>query len=339
MFSKVLIANRGEIACRVIRTCRRLGIRTVAVYSDADADAQHVRQADEAYHIGGPRPQESYLLGDVILEVARQSGAQAVHPGYGFLSENADFADAVEAAGLVFIGPKAASMRKMGSKAGAKELMQAAGVPVVPGYTGADQAPETLQREADRIGYPLMIKAAHGGGGKGMRIVRTAGEFLPALESCQREAANAFGRDRVLLERYVETPRHIEIQVFGDVHGHAIHLGERECSAQRRYQKVLEESPSPFVTPELRAAMGAAAVQAARAIDYVNAGTVEFIVAPDGRFYFMEINTRLQVEHPVTELVTGQDLVEWQLRVAAGDPLPLAQDAVAQLGHAIEVRM
>ncbi|MFC0677885.1 acetyl/propionyl/methylcrotonyl-CoA carboxylase subunit alpha [Lysobacter korlensis] len=339
MFEKILIANRGEIACRVIRTCRRLGIRTVAVYSQADADAQHVRQADEAYCIGGPRPQESYLRGDAIIEVAQRSGAQAIHPGYGFLSENADFADAVEAAGIVFIGPKAASMRKMGSKAGAKELMQAAGVPVVPGYTGEDQSPDLLHREADRIGYPLMIKAAHGGGGKGMRIVRSSEEFIASLESCQREARNAFGRDRVLLERYVEKPRHIEIQVFGDAHGHAIHLNERECSAQRRYQKVLEESPSAFLTPQLRAAMGEAAVMAARAIDYVNAGTVEFIVGQDGDFYFMEINTRLQVEHPVTEMVTGLDLVEWQLRVAAGQPLPLAQDAIAQRGHAIEVRL
>ena len=339
MFSKILIANRGEIACRVIRTCRRLGIRTVAVYSDADADAQHVRLADEAVHIGGARPQESYLRGDAILDAALRTGAQAIHPGYGFLSENADFADAVEAAGVVFIGPKAASMRKMGSKAGAKQLMQAAGVPVVPGYTGEDQSPELLQREADAIGYPLMIKAAHGGGGKGMRIVRASTEFLPNLESCQREARNAFGRDRVLLERYVEQPRHIEIQIFGDGFGNVIHLNERECSAQRRYQKVLEESPSPFLTPELRAAMGAAAVQAGRAIDYQNAGTVEFIVGQDGRFYFMEINTRLQVEHPVTEYVTGLDLVEWQLRVAAGEPLPLAQDAIARHGHAIEVRL
>ncbi|UTA52723.1 acetyl/propionyl/methylcrotonyl-CoA carboxylase subunit alpha [Lysobacter soli] len=338
-FDKILVANRGEIACRVIRTCRRLGIRTVAVYSEADADAQHVRQADEAWPIGGPRPQDSYLRGDAIIEVALKSGAQAVHPGYGFLSENADFADAVEAAGIAFIGPKAASMRKMGSKAGAKELMQAAGVPVVPGYTGEDQSPERLQREADAIGYPLMIKAAHGGGGKGMRIVRASGEFAANLQSCQREAANAFGRDRVLLERYVEKPRHIEIQVFADTHGHAIHLNERECSAQRRYQKVLEESPSPFLTPQLRAAMGEAAVLAARSIDYVNAGTVEFIVGQDGGFYFMEINTRLQVEHPVTEMVTGLDLVEWQLRVAAGDALPLAQDAIAQNGHAIEVRL
>ena len=339
MFSSVLIANRGEIACRVIRTCRRLGIRTVAVYSDADADAQHVRLADEAHHIGGARPQESYLRGDAILEVAKASGAQAIHPGYGFLSENADFAEAVEAAGIVFIGPKAGSMRKMGSKAGAKELMQAAGVPVVPGYTGEDQSPDLLQREADAIGYPLMIKAAHGGGGKGMRIVRSSAEFLPNLESCQREARNAFGRDRVLLERYVEHPRHIEIQIFGDAHGEVIHLNERECSAQRRYQKVLEESPSPFLTPALRAAMGAAAVQAGHAIDYQNAGTVEFIVGQDGGFYFMEINTRLQVEHPVTECTTGLDLVEWQLRIAAGAPLPLAQDAIPQRGHAIEVRL
>ena len=344
MFSKILIANRGEIACRVIRTCRRLGIRTVAVFSDVDADAQHVRQADEAYLIGGPRPNESYLRGDAILAVAIQSGAEAIHPGYGFLSENADFADAVEAAGVVFIGPKAASMRKMGSKAGAKELIAAAGVPVVPGYTGEDQSPGTLSREAAKIGFPLMIKAAHGGGGKGMRIVHRLEEFIAQLESCQREASNAFGRDRVLLERYVQAPRHIEIQVFGDDHGSVIHLNERECSAQRRYQKVLEESPSPFLTSELRAAMGAAAVKAARAIDYVNAGTVEFIVAPDahgkpGEFFFMEINTRLQVEHPVTELTTGQDLVEWQLRVAAGQPLPLAQAEVPQLGHAIEVRL
>lgn len=339
MFEKILIANRGEIACRVIRTCRRLGIRTVAVYSQADADAQHVRLADEAWPIGGPRPIESYLRGDAIIEVARQSGAQAIHPGYGFLSENADFADAVEDAGLVFIGPKAASMRKMGSKAGAKELMHAAGVPVVPGYTGEDQDPQTLQHEADAIGYPLMIKAAHGGGGKGMRIVRNSDEFMANLRSCQREAAGAFGRDRVLLERYVERPRHIEIQVFADAHGHAIHLNERECSAQRRYQKVLEESPSPFLTTDLREAMGAAAVLAARAIDYVNAGTVEFIVGQDGGFYFMEINTRLQVEHPVTEMVTGLDLVEWQLRVAAGEALPLPQDAIAQNGHAIEVRL
>jgi 3-methylcrotonyl-CoA carboxylase alpha subunit len=339
MFEKVLIANRGEIACRVIRTCRRLGIRTVAVYSEADAGAQHARLADEAWPIGGARPQESYLCGERIIEVARRTGAQAIHPGYGFLSENADFAEAVEAAGLVFIGPKAASMRKMGSKAGAKQLMASHGVPVVPGYTGEDQDPARLRKEADAVGYPLMIKAAHGGGGKGMRIVRSPDEFAAALESCQREASGAFGRDRVLLERYVEEPRHIEIQVFADSHGQVIHLGERECSAQRRYQKVIEESPSPFLTPELRQRMGAAAVAAARAIDYVNAGTVEFIVGPQGDFHFMEINTRLQVEHPVTEMVTGLDLVEWQLRVAAGEPLPLAQEDVRHQGHAIEVRL
>ncbi|HMM26069.1 MAG TPA: acetyl-CoA carboxylase biotin carboxylase subunit, partial [Pseudoxanthomonas mexicana] len=339
MFSKILIANRGEIACRVIRTCRRLGIRTVAVYSEADADAQHVRQADEAYLIGGPRPADSYLRGDAVIAAAKEAGAEAIHPGYGFLSENADFADAVAAAGLVFIGPSGASMRKMGSKAGAKELMAAAGVPVVPGYTGEDQSPNMLAREAARIGFPLMIKAAHGGGGKGMRVVHRLEDFIAQLESCQREAANAFGRDRVLLERYVASPRHIEIQVFADAHGHTLHLNERECSAQRRYQKVLEESPSPFLTPALRAAMGDAAVKAAQAIDYVNAGTVEFIVDPDGQFYFMEINTRLQVEHPVTELVTGLDLVEWQLRVAASEALPLAQEDIRQQGHAIEVRL
>ncbi len=339
VFSKILIANRGEIACRVIRTCRRLGIRTVAVYSEADADAQHVRQADEAYLIGGPRPADSYLRGDAVIAAAKEAGAEAIHPGYGFLSENADFADAVAAAGLVFIGPSGASMRKMGSKAGAKELMAAAGVPVVPGYTGEDQSPNMLAREAARIGFPLMIKAAHGGGGKGMRVVHRLEDFIAQLESCQREAANAFGRDRVLLERYVASPRHIEIQVFADAHGHTLHLNERECSAQRRYQKVLEESPSPFLTPALRAAMGDAAVKAAQAIDYVNAGTVEFIVDPDGQFYFMEINTRLQVEHPVTELVTGLDLVEWQLRVAASEALPLTQDDIRQQGHAIEVRL
>ncbi|KAF1704985.1 acetyl/propionyl/methylcrotonyl-CoA carboxylase subunit alpha [Pseudoxanthomonas kaohsiungensis] len=339
MFEKILIANRGEIACRVIRTCRRLGIASVAVYSEADAAALHVRLADEAYCIGGPAPADSYLRGDAVIQAALDSGAQAIHPGYGFLSENAAFAEAVAAAGLVFIGPGAGSMRRMGSKAGAKQLMAQAGVPVVPGYNGEDQALATLSREAARTGFPLMVKAAHGGGGKGMRVVHRLEDFVPALESCQREALGAFGRDRVLLERYVSSPRHIEIQVFGDTHGNVIHLNERECSAQRRYQKVLEESPSPFLTPQLRQAMGEAAVLAARAIDYVNAGTVEFIVDPDGAFYFMEINTRLQVEHPVTEMVTGLDLVEWQLRVAAGEPLPLAQAQVPQQGHAIEVRL
>ncbi len=339
MFTKILIANRGEIACRIIRSCRQFGIRSVAVYSDADAKAQHVKQADEAIYIGGSIPSESYLCGDKIIEAARKTGAQAIHPGYGFLSENADFAEAVEAAGIRFIGPKANSMRKMGSKAGAKDLMSAHGVPVVPGYTGENQEPSHLLMEADRIQYPLMIKAAHGGGGKGMRIVRSHDEFLANLESCQREAKNAFGRDRVLLEKYIEQPRHIEIQVFADSQGNTIHLNERECSAQRRYQKVIEESPSPFLTAERRKQMGDAAVQAAKAIDYVNAGTVEFIVGADGDFYFMEINTRLQVEHPVTEMVTGLDLVEWQLRVAAGETLPRTQNEIKTHGHAIEVRL
>jgi 3-methylcrotonyl-CoA carboxylase alpha subunit len=342
MFERVLIANRGEIACRIIRTCRRLGIHTIAVYSEADATAQHVRLADEAWPIGGPRPVDSYLRGDAIVEVAKKSGAQAIHPGYGFLSENADFVEAVESAGIVFIGPSADSMKKMGSKAGAKDLMSAHKVPVVPGYTGEDQNPQTLAREAQRIGFPLMIKAAHGGGGKGMRIVRSLEEFAPSLESCQREAKNAFGRDRVLLERYIETPRHIEFQIFGDKHGNIIHLNERECSAQRRYQKVLEETPSPFVTPDLRTRMGDAAIAAGRALDYVNAGTVEFIVAPSGEFFFMEINTRLQVEHPVTEMTLHLDLVELQLRVAAGDAIPgslLRNKSIPQDGHAIELRL
>lgn len=342
MFKRILIANRGEIACRVIRTCRRLGIGTVAVFSEADARAQHVRQADLGVPIGGPRPAESYLRGEAIIAAALATGAEAIHPGYGFLSENADFADAVKAAGLVFIGPSGDSMRRMGSKAGAKELMAARGVPVVPGYTGEDQDPAHLAREAERIGFPLMIKAAYGGGGKGMRIVRSAAEFGASLESCQREAKNAFGRDRVLLERYIEHPRHIEFQIFGDTHGNIVHLNERECSAQRRYQKVLEETPSPFVTPELRARMGEAAVLAGRALDYVNAGTVEFIVGADRSFHFMEINTRLQVEHPITEQVLGLDLVELQLRVAAGEPLPESLRTgtpLPQHGHAIEVRL
>jgi 3-methylcrotonyl-CoA carboxylase alpha subunit len=337
----VLIANRGEIACRIIRTLRRLGLRSIAVYSEADADAQHVRLADMAVPIGGPRPQDSYLRGAAIIAAAQACGAQAIHPGYGFLSENADFAEAVTQAGLIYIGPSAASTRRMGSKAGAKTLMAAHGVPVVPGYTGEDQDAASLAREAARIGYPLMIKAAYGGGGKGMRIVRSADEFAAALASCQREAQGAFGNARVLVERYIEHPRHIEFQIFGDQHGHVVHLNERECSAQRRYQKVMEETPSPFLTPELRARMGAAAIAAGKALDYCNAGTVEFIVDPQGGFYFMELNARLQVEHPITEWTLGLDLVELQLRVAAGEPLPdaLLDGAPAQNGHAIELRL
>jgi 3-methylcrotonyl-CoA carboxylase alpha subunit len=344
MFQRVLIANRGEIACRVIRTCRRLGIHTIAVYSEADKDAQHVRQADEAWPIGGPRPADSYLRGDAILEVARKSGAQAVHPGYGFLSENTAFARACTEAGIVFIGPRPESIDAMGSKAAAKALMEKHAVPLVPGYHGDNQDAAHLAEQAGKTGFPLMIKAASGGGGKGMRIVRNATEFADALASAQRESASSFGDSRVILERYVEHPRHIEFQVFGDTHGNVIHLHERECSAQRRYQKVLEETPSASLDPAQRKAMGEAAVAAARAVDYVGAGTVEFIVArqPDGRpgeFFFMEMNTRLQVEHPVTEMTLGLDLVEWQLRVAAGQPLPLRQDQVHAHGHAIEVRL
>ncbi|KRE95020.1 3-methylcrotonyl-CoA carboxylase [Frateuria sp. Soil773] len=339
MFERVLIANRGEIACRVIRTCRRLGIHTVAVYSEADKDAQHVRLADEAWPIGGPRPADSYLRGDAILDAAKRSGAQAIHPGYGFLSENTAFARACAEAGIAFIGPRPESIDAMGSKAQAKALMEKHDVPLVPGYHGENQEADFLAAQAAKTGFPLMIKAAAGGGGKGMRIVRGAAEFADALASAQREAASSFGDTRVILERYVEHPRHIEFQVFGDTHGRVIHLNERECSAQRRYQKVLEETPSPFLTPERRKAMGEAAVAAAKAVDYVGAGTVEFIVAQDGEFFFMEMNTRLQVEHPVTELTLGLDLVEWQLRVAAGEPLPLDQEQVRAHGHAIEVRL
>jgi len=339
MFERILIANRGEIACRVIRTCRRLGIRTVAVYSEADANAQHVRLADEAWPIGGPRPADSYLRGDAIIEVAKKTGAQAIHPGYGFLSENTGFARACADAGIVFIGPRPESIDAMGSKAAAKALMEKHGVPLVPGYHGENQDPAHLAEQAAKTGFPLMIKAAAGGGGKGMRIVRDAEAFAEALASAQREAASAFGDTRVILERYVEHPRHIEFQVFGDTHGHVIHLNERECSAQRRYQKVLEETPSPFLDMASRARMGEAAVAAAQAVGYVGAGTVEFIVAQDGEFFFMEMNTRLQVEHPVTEETLGLDLVEWQLRIAAGGYLPLAQGDVQARGHAIEVRL
>jgi 3-methylcrotonyl-CoA carboxylase alpha subunit len=339
MFTKILIANRGEIACRVIQTCRRLGISTVAVYSDADANARHVQLADEAWHIGGARPTDSYLRGHRIIEVARANGAQAIHPGYGFLSENADFARAVEAARLTFIGPQPAAIDAMGSKSAAKALMEKAGVPVVPGYHGNNQDPAFLARQATDTGYPLLIKAVAGGGGKGMRLVNSPDEFMAQLEAAKREAKNAFGDDAVLLERFVKSPHHIEFQVFGDTHGNFVHLYERECSIQRRHQKILEETPSPFLDGAMREAMGEAAVAAARAIDYRGAGTIEFIVGEDRLFFFMEMNTRLQVEHPITEMITGEDLVEWQLRVAAGEPLPLSQEAVAHRGHAIEVRL
>ena len=339
MFDKILIANRGEIACRVAATARRLGVRTVAVYSDADAQARHVRACDEAVHVGGAAARDSYLRWERILEAARATGAQAIHPGYGFLSENEDFAQACADAGLVFIGPPPSAIRDMGSKAAAKTLMERAGVPLVPGYHGADNDPALLAREADRIGYPVLIKASAGGGGRGMRRVERADDFAAALASCQREAQASFGDDHVLVERYVTRPRHIEIQVFADAQGHAVYLFERDCSVQRRHQKVLEEAPAPGMTDERRAQMGAAAVAAARAVGYVGAGTVEFIAEQDGRFYFMEMNTRLQVEHPVTEAVTGLDLVEWQLRVAAGEPLPLSQEQLAIRGHAIEARI
>jgi 3-methylcrotonyl-CoA carboxylase alpha subunit len=343
MFTKILIANRGEIACRVAATARRLGVKTVAVYSDADASAKHVAVCDEAAHIGGSAPKDSYLQWQRILDAARATGAQAVHPGYGFLSENEDFAQACADAGLVFIGPPASAIKAMGLKAESKQLMEKAGVPLVPGYHGADQDGALLKREADRIGYPVLIKASAGGGGKGMRAVEQAADFDAALASCKREAINSFGDDAVLIEKYVQRPRHIEIQVFGDTHGNYVYLFERDCSVQRRHQKVLEEAPAPGMTPALRAQMGEAAVAAARAVDYVGAGTVEFIVEQGAngamRFFFMEMNTRLQVEHPVTEAISGQDLVEWQLRVASGEPLPLAQDQLQISGHAIEARI
>lgn len=339
MFTTLLIANRGEIACRVAATARRLGMRTVAVYSDADADARHVAACDTAVHIGGPEPRASYLRADAILQAARATGAQAIHPGYGFLSENEGFAQAAAQAGIVFVGPPASAIAAMGSKSAAKALMEQAGVPLVPGYHGERQEPAFLHAEADKIGYPVLIKASAGGGGKGMRVVASSAEFLDALASCQREASASFGDDRVLIERYLQKPRHIEIQVFADSHGQCVYLFERDCSVQRRHQKVIEEAPAPGMTPERRQAMGEAAVAAARAVGYVGAGTVEFIAEPDGRFYFMEMNTRLQVEHPVTEMITGLDLVEWQLRVAAGERLPLTQEALCLDGHAIEARI
>ena len=381
MFKKILIANRGEIACRVAATARRMAIKTVAVYSDADASAKHVSFCDESVHIGGSAPKDSYLRWEKIIEAAKATGAEAIHPGYGFLSENEEFAQACANAGLVFIGPPASAIKAMGLKSESKQLMEKAGVPLVPGYHGSDQNPAMLKHEADRIGYPVLIKASAGGGGKGMRAVDRAEDFAAALASCKREAINSFGDDAVLIEKYVQRPRHIEIQVFGDMHGNYVYLFERDCSVQRRHQKVLEEAPAPGLSPEMRTQMGLAAVAAARAVNYVGAGTVEFIVeqtepseatsavpVPDqpgprnrlrraagaaapsggsephevgsvGAFYFMEMNTRLQVEHPVTEAITGLDLVEWQLRVAFGQPLPLAQEQLRINGHAIEARI
>ncbi|UYY59402.1 acetyl/propionyl/methylcrotonyl-CoA carboxylase subunit alpha [Sphingomonas sp. S2-65] len=344
MIASLLIANRGEIACRIIRTARATGVRTVAVYSDADAQALHVRQADEAVHIGPSPVRESYLVGDKIIAAALQTGAQAIHPGYGFLSENADFAQAVRDAGLIWVGPDPDSIRAMGLKDAAKSRMIAAGVPVTPGYLGEDQSPARLQAEADAIGYPVLIKAVAGGGGKGMRRVDDAADFADLLASCQREAASSFGDDRVLLEKYILSPRHIEVQVFGDTHGNVVHLFERDCSLQRRHQKVIEEAPAPGMDPATREAICAAAVRAAQAVDYVGAGTIEFIAdASEGlradRIWFMEMNTRLQVEHPVTEEITGQDLVEWQLRVASGEPLPRRQDELGITGWAMEARL
>jgi 3-methylcrotonyl-CoA carboxylase alpha subunit len=339
VFKKILIANRGEIACRIIATARRLGVRTAAIYSDADAGARHVRLADEAYRIGPAVAAESYLNGTAIIDLARQVHAEAIHPGYGFLSENAEFATAVSTAGITFIGPPAAAIRAMGAKQTAKQLMTEAGVPLLPGYHGPKQGAEFLMAQAQKIGYPVLLKACAGGGGRGMRRVDTSADFLAALAACKREALSAFGDDQVLLEKYLEQPRHIEIQIFADTHGNIVHLFERDCSVQRRYQKVIEEAPAPGLSQQRRTQLGQAAIAAARAVDYVGAGTVEFIVQPDGQFYFMEMNTRLQVEHPVTEMITGLDLVAWQLQVAAGAPLPLSQDQITIKGHAIEARI
>lgn len=343
MFKKILIANRGEIACRVAATARRMAIQTVAVYSDADVGAKHVGVCDEAIHIGGNAPYDSYLRWEKIIAAAQATGAQAIHPGYGFLSENEEFAQACGLAGLVFIGPPASAIKAMGLKAESKQLMEKAGVPLIPGYHGSDQDPALLRREADRMGYPVLIKASAGGGGKGMRAVDKPEDFDAALASCKREAINSFGDDAVLVEKYAQRPRHIEIQVFGDSHGNYVYLFERDCSVQRRHQKVLEEAPAPGMTDAMRKEMGEAAVAAARAVNYEGAGTVEFIVEQraDGsmNFFFMEMNTRLQVEHPVTEAITGLDLVEWQLRVAFGEKLPLLQDQLRIHGHAIEARI
>jgi 3-methylcrotonyl-CoA carboxylase alpha subunit len=339
MFSKILIANRGEIACRVIKTARRLGIKTVAVYSDADRSARHVAMADEAVHIGPSPARDSYLVGDRLIDAARRTGAQAIHPGYGFLSENPGFAEACGKAGIVFIGPPPAAIHAMGSKSEAKKIMEKARVPLVPGYHGDDQSADLLAREAERIGYPVLIKASAGGGGKGMRVVENPAKFADSLAGAKREAKASFADDHVLVEKYLTRPRHIEIQVFADSHGNCLSLFERDCSIQRRHQKVIEEAPAPAMDPARRKAMGEAAVAAAKAIGYQGAGTVEFIANQDGTFYFMEMNTRLQVEHPVTEAITGQDLVEWQLIVAAGGRLPLTQDQLRIDGHAVEVRL
>ncbi len=342
MFSKILIANRGEIACRVASTAKRLGVRTVAVYSDADRFAKHVDVCDEAVYIGGSAPKDSYLKWDTIIQVAKQTGAEAIHPGYGFLSENDEFAKACDEAGLIFIGPPASAITAMGLKAESKRLMESAGVPLIPGYHGENQDPTFLHQQADKIGYPVLIKASSGGGGKGMRLVEKSADFLDALASCKREAISSFGSDKVLVEKYALKPRHIEIQVFGDKFGNYVYLFERDCSVQRRHQKVLEEAPAPDVDNAMREAMGQSAINAARAVNYVGAGTVEFIVEqrPEGMsFYFMEMNTRLQVEHPVTEAITGTDLVEWQLRVASGEKLPKTQAELSINGHAIEARI
>jgi Acetyl/propionyl-CoA carboxylase, alpha subunit len=344
MIKSLLIANRGEIACRVIRTARELGIRTVAVYSDADAEALHVREADEAVHIGAAPARESYLAGEKIIAAAKESGAEAIHPGYGFLSENAQFAQSVMDAGIVWVGPNPSSITAMGLKDAAKKLMTDAGVPVTPGYMGEDQSPEVLAAEAGKIGYPVLIKAVAGGGGKGMRLVERDGDFVDALASCKREAASSFGNDHVLIEKYIASPRHIEVQVFGDQHGNVVHLFERDCSLQRRHQKVIEEAPAPGMDTGTREALCAAAVRAAKAVDYVGAGTIEFIADGSGalsadKIWFMEMNTRLQVEHPVTEEITGVDLVEWQLRVASGEALPMSQEDLTIDGWAMEARL
>ncbi|WP_199611429.1 acetyl-CoA carboxylase biotin carboxylase subunit [Flocculibacter collagenilyticus] len=339
MFKKILIANRGEIACRVIETAHKLGIRCVAVYSDADANSMHVAMADEAFHIGPAPSKDSYLRADKILEVAKKSGAEAVHPGYGFMSENPEFAKACADNNIVFIGPPVPAIEAMGSKSAAKDIMSKANVPLVPGYHGDNQDPAFLKQEANNIGYPMLLKAAFGGGGKGMRVVWQESEFDDALASAKREAINGFGNDTMLMEKYLTKPRHVEIQVFCDNHGNGIYLAERDCSIQRRHQKVIEEAPAPGLSQEIRTAMGEAAVRAAQAINYQGAGTVEFLYDEDGSFYFMEMNTRLQVEHPVTEMITGQDLVKWQLLVASGETLPLTQDEVTIEGHAFEVRV